>query len=33
MGKIMATLALQGAWAVLRQALGELQVGRTQPAE
>ncbi len=30
---IMATLALQGAWTVLRQALGELQVGIPHAAE
>lgn len=30
---IMATLALQGAWTVLRQAFGELRLGSTQPAE
>lgn len=30
---IMATLALQGAWMVLRQASGELRLGGTQPAE
>ena len=30
---IMATLALQGAWTVLRQAFGELQFASRQPAE
>ena len=30
---IMAALALQGAWTVLRHAAGELQFGRPQPAE
>jgi len=30
---VMATLALQGAWTVLRQAFGELRLARTQPAE
>ena len=30
---IMAALALQGAWTVLRQALGELRLGSPQPAE
>jgi Co/Zn/Cd efflux system component len=29
----MATLALQGAWTVLRQAFGELRLGSPQPAE
>ena len=29
---IMATLALQGAWTVLRQAIGELRFGTVQPA-
>jgi Co/Zn/Cd efflux system component len=30
---IMATLALQGAWTVLRQAFGELRLATPQPAE
>ena len=30
---IMAALALQGAWMVLRQAFGELRLGSPQPAE
>jgi Co/Zn/Cd efflux system component len=30
---IMATLALQGAWTVLRQAFGELRLASPQPAE
>lgn len=30
---IMAALALQGAWTVLRQAFGELRLGSPQPAE
>jgi Co/Zn/Cd efflux system component len=30
---IMATLASQGAWTVLRQAAGELRLGSPQPAE
>ena len=30
---IMATLALQGAWIVLRQAFGELRIPAPQPAE
>src|SRR5713101_7311399 len=30
---IMATLALQGAWTVLRQAFGELRFASRQPAE
>jgi Co/Zn/Cd efflux system component len=30
---VMATLALQGAWTVLRQAFGELRLGSPEPAE